>query len=77
MSKLLFAGLMILTLQGCASEPDRLSSRFPTNSYCAGIARQRADDADANGVDPPLQQRIFNDVYAICLKDLARRTGSP
>ena len=77
MYKLLFAGLVIVTLQGCASEPERPVSRSTTNTYCMGVARQRANDAADNSVEPPLQKRIYNDVYSTCLQNRARQTGSP
>ena len=80
MQKLLFWGLVILTVPGCASGPEGFPApptRSPANGYCAANARQRADDAADNGIASPVQRRIFNDVEAACLQERARMGGSP
>lgn len=48
-----------------------------TGAYCAAVASARADDAAANGIEPDVQQVVYDGAYKNCAgAKIASNTGS-
>jgi hypothetical protein len=60
--------VLLPALAGCASQMMSPPPRPLASEKCAQIARQRAEDAAANGYDAAYQKIIFDGDYDACTK---------
>lgn len=68
MKRLLIAMAAVLSVGGCARTNAFVAPEHLTSKRCAKVAEDRTMDGRVNGYDEQLQQAVFRDTYADCVK---------
>jgi hypothetical protein len=63
---------VILPVGGCARTGPFVAPAHLASKRCAKVAEDRTMDGRVNGYDEQLQQAVFRDTYADCVKWEAR-----